>query len=1094
MTVSVVEVGTISTAGNASISSTPIAGDVVIAVYVSGRSTPRTVTSVAGLGAAWSSLYSTPDNRHQYWIGTGATTSGTITTTPSNPIDDPRIRTALLIRGLTANTVVGVGATTTGTSLSGTAQTAGLGQIVIASCTSTTATITYPSSQSPSGWTSQSVTVAAAASFGLTHRVPASSASHQTSATVPASAVLSIGSIVLGDLAAPSSIAAPLLTLTLDTLAPTIPTIVAAPLLTLTVDTLAPAVVVAAPVLALTLDTLAPVITTPPIAAPLLALTIDTLAPDLVVAAPLLSLTLDTLAPSVLGVVIDAPLLTLTIDTLAPEIPDGAESYTSAFGDVDAGSPITFTPDAGAESTTSAFGDATGPVTFESETIESTTFAWATAVADTNVILDDALGGPARSIKLVTRTGDVIATLENAVIGTASKVLGSRGGLDFTIGKNDPLLALCTQFAEVQLWRGANLVPGAWFVIVDPELSESATTVTMRCLGLRWYLERLIIGTDLPELLTNGGFEAGESTWNFGYDDGSVPAAPPLHGIVELNPLEGTKALRVAGADKSQLIKKTIESLAIFVPNEATFLAGGEQRIRDEVQDILENSAVTVEGHTADADGGTGLALSIARANAAKAVIEDERPDLTVTAVGKGETEPVDPRHTEAAYKKNRRIVIIATTVQEATGHRQYAWKRFRFTNPLAARIACELDLTAWANLVLFRGPSKDGWLVYIERRLPADRTKLLDEGHQDIAEDFPLEAWSNAHAQVKAPADGIEYEYEVRLYPTAGETWFDDVSVKPNLRTGWWHADIATALAGLVEHAQDPAFGKSDLNIETLMPPTGVVDDFSYEWARGTKVDSAIAEITARDDAPDFEIDVTATRRVARTYAPRKGRLTGITFGLGDRAPGSPRILKYATGVDGDQVTTAAIMQSTFTGGGMVQVIVRTLPRADGLVLERLVQAEQDVPAATLRAQGRSIVKYGEADIITRVIMDPAWTSWLQENVDTGDVVTLDIFDTPTEVLAPYRLMAAHYDSDRDQMAYDVATEEPGRTFPRSLPTRRVDSLDAARRETTRESERLDRKRFRPPPAIPFVQVVPEPVENWPTGQAWLDTSEPTP
>ena len=50
--------------------------------------------------------------------------------------------------------------------------------------------------------------------------------------------------------------------------------------------------------------------------------------------------------------------------------------------------------------------------------------------------------------------------------------------------------------------------------------------------------------------------------------------------------------------------------------------------------------------------------------------------------------------------------------------------------------------------------------------------------------------------------------------------------------------------------------------------------------------------------------------------------------------------------------------------------------------------------------------------------------------------------------------------------------------------------SYDRDRRQVRAELERLDRKRFAPPPAIPFVRVEPEPVEEWPPGTAWLDTS----
>lgn len=50
--------------------------------------------------------------------------------------------------------------------------------------------------------------------------------------------------------------------------------------------------------------------------------------------------------------------------------------------------------------------------------------------------------------------------------------------------------------------------------------------------------------------------------------------------------------------------------------------------------------------------------------------------------------------------------------------------------------------------------------------------------------------------------------------------------------------------------------------------------------------------------------------------------------------------------------------------------------------------------------------------------------------------------------------------------------------------------SLDADRRQARAAIAQLDRKREPAPIIIPFVRVSPWPVEAWPVGTAWLNTT----
>jgi outer membrane protein OmpA-like peptidoglycan-associated protein len=695
-----------------------------------------------------------------------------------------------------------------------------------------------------------------------------------------------------------------------------------------------------------------------------------------------------------------------------------AEDVTDAVED--AADPIALTIGA-AESLTDSVVDAADPIRYAVDQIDAIAEAWAEAYDTLTVTLDPDTLRPQYRLKVVDRAGNTICELADAQIGTATRSLNGRGGLDFSLGKNDPQLASVPQFAEVQLWRGAHLVPGGWFTVVDPQIDEGGDTFDYQCSGLTYYFERRLIGAERPEMLRNGGFEEGSRFWSGGWSPGSNAETPPTFEITS-DALEGGKALRIFAADKVASIKRTVESAAVFVPNQATFLSGGEQAIRDQVSDIPNGTHITVEGHTADADGGDGYALSVARAEAAAAVIHAYKPTLVITTVGKGETEPVDPRHTEAAYKKNRRVVILANVVQTKVGHRQFEHQSFTASQPASAREPLEFDIQGQGRIDTFEGPSKDGWMLYADVRKVSDPKHLiLNNDHVDVDESTARQAWMGLNLTVKVPADGLDYVVDVRLYPTAGSSSFDQISAKPNLKLAFYDMDPRHIIGGLVAHAQDVTLGKSDLNIQAYGPLSGFLTKGIWEWKEAKPVSEAIDDMVRSLNGPDANIAVTPRRRWLVIH-PKQGRDSGFVLAAGDCA-GDARIIAFAAGVDGDNVTTQARVQTSWSDGGMVEQFV-TLPRADGLTLENVYRADQDTPSSALLEQGRTAVKYGQADVVTRVVMHPDDTTLLMERVTIGDIVTLAIKDGRVDVNSSYRIIQIDLDPNTDQLAYVVAPE----------------------------------------------------------------------
>ncbi|HEY1177712.1 MAG TPA: discoidin domain-containing protein [Phytomonospora sp.] len=670
-----------------------------------------------------------------------------------------------------------------------------------------------------------------------------------------------------------------------------------------------------------------------------------------------------------------------------------------------------------AHSVTEVSSSLAAPHEVEYLSAHSVTEVSSTAVPELRLVLDPETHLPQFRLIVVDRQGTPLGELGGAQLGDATYGLGGQLSFSFTIRKNHPRANLLGVGAEVQVWSGAEPIRESWFVIVE-DPTDGGATLSFRCEGLRWHLGNVVIGKDRPELIKNGGFEQGLKHWHPTWLAGSAAEAPPTSQIVTgALALSGGKALRTTAVEK--VFIKEVQTAAIFHGNRpyaseplaAGYLPGGEQIIRDQVKNFAKGAAITVEGFTADVDAGNGLALSQRRALAAKATIHAFRPDLVVTAIGRGESVQVAPNNTPANQAKNRRIVI--TGMATRIGHRQCHQQFFRFRNDTRAPI--DLELALGINLIDYGGPSKDGWGAYINRRAASAPKKIVDEAHSDIDPIFPKQRWTWDGTTITAPANSNDL-YEVRLYGTAGDTIFDEVSCKPNLLTAFYNVTRPMLYKGLVEHAQDPAFGKVDLNITTNCPSFGTRDDYEYEWKQHRVVNDALEEQLRADDSPDFAIVTTATRRIATAWM-RRGRRSPVHFELGGV------VASYEDGVDGDRVATTGIVTSSHDGGATAEARVKG-PLVRGLVMERVMATEKNRPSPRLTQLGKAMVRYGRADVLTSVTCKPSKTQMLLGKVWVGDVAPFTVRDGQVDVEGDYRIVEVRLSFATRSLTYELTPE----------------------------------------------------------------------
>jgi hypothetical protein len=192
--VTVVEVQHQTTVANGprsvTFATTPVAGDVVVVLYRCHKaSSVRVVSTVSGMGASWAlgaNLWSTtPNGTTSVWLGTGATTAGTVTVTQNSP--DVMSLSAYLVRGLTApvNVVSNVSWVNAN---AGTPQTtsssAALGQIVFSvlmAVDASLASFTFDGTAPATGWVEQTEVNTGVYGIGAMYRIPTGAAvTHQT--------------------------------------------------------------------------------------------------------------------------------------------------------------------------------------------------------------------------------------------------------------------------------------------------------------------------------------------------------------------------------------------------------------------------------------------------------------------------------------------------------------------------------------------------------------------------------------------------------------------------------------------------------------------------------------------------------------------------------------------------------------------------------------------------------------------------------------------------------------------------------------------------------------------------------------------------
>ena len=246
----------------------------------------------------------------------------------------------------------------------------------------------------------------------------------------------------------------------------------------------------------------------------------------------------------------------------------------------------------------------------------------------------------------------------------------------------------------------------------------------------------------------------------------------------------------------------------------------------------------------------------------------------------------------------------------------------------------------------------------------------IYDQAFVPLDDDTPKDRWVRMEVSLTQPVDPAGARTDqlvVDLGTPIGVVFWDEVSLTRNERLYFNQIDQAVIAETIVTHAQDPAYGKSDLNIETMCPLTGVLRTRSYEFFNHVFAADAIEEFPNLWKGMDYSIELTAARRIFTTHYPMKG----------SRRPAQTLIIdKNIAGMsipyDGEQVANRVIIQSdSGTDGSGREEAVASDPSgmASGLVLEAVFNAVKDSDIETLQDQANRALRQYRSPVVIPVI-----------------------------------------------------------------------------------------------------------------------------
>lgn len=264
----------------------------------------------------------------------------------------------------------------------------------------------------------------------------------------------------------------------------------------------------------------------------------------------------------------------------------------------------------------------------------------------------------------------------------------------------------------------------------------------------------------------------------------------------------------------------------------------------------------------------------------------------------------------------------------------------------------------AWIDSAKWRSslPGRHG--MTLQRSSLLETVDIIPEGGGDpitfpvsietstvpIDDNTEQDTWIRMEVPLRQPITGDAEIIRVRLASPNGAVYWDRVSLTLDEATRFYDVDQATIACELVDHLQDPAYDKSDVNITGDCQTTGITRDRVYYHSEHPNGLRSIEEFTTLSDGFDIGMVYTPVDRFFKTYFPQKGRhLPKFALETGRN------ISSFAWVFDAESAATSVIVLGVGSGSGREEAAAIDVGNFAGLTLEEVFVAPPDAKIEAL-------------------------------------------------------------------------------------------------------------------------------------------------
>jgi hypothetical protein len=269
------------------------------------------------------------------------------------------------------------------------------------------------------------------------------------------------------------------------------------------------------------------------------------------------------------------------------------------------------------------------------------------------------------------------------------------------------------------------------------------------------------------------------------------------------------------------------------------------------------------------------------------------------------------------------------------------------------------------------------------------------------IDDDTPRDVWHKLEVSLVSEPTGDTELVQIRLGIPRGVVYWDRISLTLEESLRFDLVDQATIAEEIVEHLQDPAYEKSDVNIGTDCPLTGVLRDRIYLHSEHPNGWNALEEFTSLDDGFDVDVVVTPTTRTFRTYYPMKGiARPKLSLELGKN------VADFAWTFDGENASSSVIVLGQGSGSGREEGFsIDPNAFAGGLTLEEVFTAPPETPIDSLDNVAAERLAVSSSPEVLAVKTTPEAADYFVL-LGTGDVIPVRIHRGALHLSDDYRVV----------------------------------------------------------------------------------------